>query len=115
MHVVEREWSFGKTIDSRQYNVKVYKGKNIGDTAFLVKEIDDEGVLIEYERGYYEHQSDSNDNNSTLLKLPDYNYKYKTEIVQQKMKWNVTYSYNPEENPGLAVDGGTDYYVRFEK
>lgn len=106
MHVVEKDWGFGETLDIRQYNTTVYKGKNknIDNTSFLVKEIDDEGVLIEYERHYYELQPSS---------FGDYDYK--TEIVQQKMKWNVNYSYNPAEHPLLCVDGGTDYYVRFEK
>ena len=111
MHVVERDWGFGETIDSRQYDLKVHKGKNIGNTSFLVKEIDDEGVLIEYERGYYEILDD---NNPTPTSLYD-RVEYKTEIVQQKMKWNINYSYEPAKYPLLSVDGGTDYYVRFEK
>ena len=116
MHVVERDWSFGKTIDSRQYDLKVYKEKNIGNTSFLVKEIDTEGVLIEYRRGYYEYQTnDSNPLNFNPLNFNSLNFNYKTEIVQQKMKWNVNYSYNPAKDPMLEVDGGTDYFVRFEK
>ena len=113
MHVVERDWSFGETIDNRKYDIKVYEGEYIGNTVFFVKEIDSEGVLIEYERGYYERQPSSNDSNP--FEIYNFNYTYKTEIVQQKMKWNVNYSYNPAKNPMLAVDGGTDYYVRFEK
>lgn len=112
MHVVERDWSFGTTTNIRQYDLKVFKDKNIGDTIFLVKEIDDEGVLIEYERGYYEKPSNSNDNSSSILFN---NYEYKTEITQQKMKWNVNYSYSQSTDPMLCIDGGTDYYVRFEK
>ena len=105
MHVVERDWGFGETFDIRRYDIKIYKDKNIGNTSFLVKEIDDEGVLIEYERAYYELNSDSTSTD----------YIYQTEIVQQKMKWNVNYSYESEKHPMLAVDGGTNYYVRFEK
>ena len=111
MHVVEIDWSFGKNVDSRKYDMKIYNGKNIGDTNFCVKGFDDEGVLIEYERGYYENTSSSSSNIPTNFR----NYEYKTEIVQQKMKWNVNYSYNPAQDPILEVDGGTDYYVRFEK
>lgn len=114
IHVVEEDWSFGITIDVRKYDLKIYKEKNIGDTDFLVKEIDSEGVLIEYERGYYEKQPASNDSD-TIKWSPLDNYDYKTEIVQQKMKWNVNYSYTPAKDPLLEIDGGTDYYVRFEK
>ncbi len=115
VHIVERDWSFGITFDVRQYDIKIDVGKNIFNSNFLVKEIDNEGVLLEYTRNYYESNPKSNDNNSSSLRLDDYDYEYKTETVQQKMKWNVNYSYHEARHPLLCVDGGTNYYIRFEK
>jgi len=109
MHVVEADWGFGHTINKRKYNIKIFEGKNIGDTKFKVLKIDDEGILIEYTRGYYEADNAFNG----ILAI--FNTKYKTETVQQKMIWNINYVYHEEKDPMLCVDGGTHYYVRFEK
>ena len=103
MHVVETEWGFGYTLDKETYDYEIKEENMIGNTEFKVIEIDDDGVLLEYPRRYYEPTYES------------LNAAYKTEIVQQKLSWNVNYAYNEDKDPFLAVDGGTKYYVRLEK
>lgn len=116
MHVVEKDNDFGYPTYIKYYDLKCCKGKEIGDTDLhvLVKDIDDEGVLIEYKRGeYVEKQDNSNDSSISSSRLIS-NYDYKTEIVEQKMKWNVNYSYKRVYSP-WAGKYAFDYYVRFEK
>ena len=103
MHVVESQWGFGYTIDKKIYDYELKEGDIIGNTKFKVIDIDNDGVLLEYTREYYETSNDSP------------NGVYKTEVVKQKLNWNVNYEYKKAENPFLEVDGGTDYYVRLEK
>lgn len=142
-HIIRREWSFGETIDITYYNIKLYKGKtfDISYNPLLVKDIDDEGILLEY----YEYNpnstnssSDENINNNALNvgyfnsnnweqkteivqhalnlgPLQSNNWKQKIEIVQQKIKWNVYYSYKISTDPTMAIDGGYNYYVKFTK
>ena len=104
MYVIERDWSFGRTDSTRYYSKKI---DDIEDNYnFIILDIDKDGVLIEYTRGYYVGESGPG-----LMSIRE----YKTEIVQQKLIWNVLYKFSPARDPMLAVDGGTDYYIEFKK
>ena len=47
---------------------------------------------------------------ASLIKTINTKFNYEVHSNQ-----NVNYSYNPAQDPMLCIDGGTDYYVRFEK
>ncbi len=116
MHIVESDWSFGRTYYKRKYNIQIEKDKiisNISGVKIKVIDINEDGVLIEYTRKYYEKKNLDEEKN-VFSRLG--NYEYKTEVVQQKMLWNVNYIYNEDYDPlNDVVDARTNYYIRFEK
>lgn len=107
MYVFEREWGFDRTFSTRYYSRKIDDIKD--NFNFTILDIDKDGVLIEYTRGYYVPKG----GNSMVGLMFD--GEYKTEIVQQKLIWNVWYRYSPAKDPMLAVDGGIDYYIKLKK
>ena len=107
MYVIERDWSFGRTESIRYYSKKIDDIE--GNYDFTILDIDEDGILIEYTRGYYVSKGGES------LYDQIFNVEYKTKIVQQKLIWNIWYEFSPEKDSMLAVDGGTDYYIKFKK
>lgn len=103
MHIVELHWGFGQYYDRKVHNENIIENENVINEDFKVIDIDNEGVTLEYIRGYY------------VSAEGIYFCEYNEETVQQKLKWNTNYRYQKEQDPSLAVDGGINRYVRPEK
>lgn len=102
IQITTDEWSFGVSFNMNRYERIILKNNlNLG---FKVIDTDKDGVLIEYKLKNYTYDAEKRHES------------IEEETIQEKLKWNKTYSWNREKHsPMLAVDGGTDYYVRFKK
>lgn len=107
MKIVKAECAFGNVLDKNEYYLELKNGEEIKEFNAEVLKIDEQGVLVEYIRKYYIKTGDD----AGIIE----NYTSATELVQQKLLWDVNYIYEEEKDPMICVDGGYDYYIRIEK
>lgn len=111
VEILQREWGFGTTLSTTRYSKKV-KENNVIDN-FKILKIEEDGVLVEYEKVVYVKSDDLENNKTGISFLP---YETKKEIAQQKLLWGKTYTIKKAQNlNGIEIDGGIDYYYKFEK
>lgn len=111
VEILQREWGFGTTLSTIRYSKKV-KENNVIDN-FKILKIEEDGVLVEYEKVVYVKSDDLENNKTGISFLP---YETKKEIAQQKLLWGKTYTIKEAKNlNGIEIDGGIDYYYKFEK
>ena len=111
VEILQREWGFGNTLSIIRYSKKVKENNVIHTVKFL--KIEEDGVLVEYENVKY---IINNNLEEDKIKIPVFDFEVKKEILQQKLLWGKTYVIKKAEEPnGLMVDGGIEYYYKFEK
>ena len=111
VEILQREWGFENTLSIIRYSKKVKENNVINN--FKILKIEEDGVWVEYEKVKY---IINNNLEEDKIKIPVFDFEVKKEISQQKLLWGKTYVIKKAEEPnGLMVDGGIEYYYKFEK